>query len=156
MWESDHKESCTPKNWCFQTMVLEKTLESPLDSKESNQSVLRKTALNNHWKDWCWIWSSNALATRCEEPTRWKSLWCWERLRAGGEGDSRGRDGWMASLIQWTWIWGSSGRWWSRAAWYAAVGGVAKNQTWLSNWTTIKSKIYITCNSTNSMSQYTL
>ena len=52
---------------------------------------------------WCWSWSSNTLATWCEL-TQWKRPWCWERLRAGGEGDDRGWDGWMASLTQWTWI----------------------------------------------------
>ena len=42
----------------------------------------------------------------------WKRLWCWEGLGAGGEGDDRGRDGWMASLTQWTWVWVNSGSWW--------------------------------------------
>ena len=42
----------------------------------------------------------------------WKRLWCWEGLGAGGEGDDRGWDGWMASLTQWTWIWVNSGSWW--------------------------------------------
>ena len=48
----------------------------------------RKSVLNIHWKDWCWSWNSNTLATWCEELTRWKRPWCWERLRAGGR---RGR-----------------------------------------------------------------
>ena len=46
-------------------------------------------------------WGSTTLATRCEEPAHWKRPWCWERLRAGGEGGDRGWDGWMASLTQW-------------------------------------------------------
>ena len=70
----------------------------------------RKSTLNIHWKDWCWSWSSNTLATRCEELTHWKSLWCWERLRAGGEGGDRGWDGWMVSLSWWTWVSANSGR----------------------------------------------
>ena len=41
-----------------------------------------------------------------------KKPWCWERLRAGGEGDNRGWDGWLASSAHWTWVWASSGRWW--------------------------------------------
>ena len=65
----------------------------------------RKSTLNIHWKDLCWSWSSNSLATWCEESTLWKRPWCWERLRAGREGDDRGWDGWMASPAQWTWIW---------------------------------------------------
>ena len=55
----------------------------------------------------------NIVATWCEELTRRKRPWCWERVRAGGEGDARGWDGWMASLTQWTWAWANSGRQWS-------------------------------------------
>ena len=72
----------------------------------------RKSTLNIHWKDWCWSWSSNILATWCKESTHWKRPWCWGRLSAGGEGDVRGQDGWMASLTQRTWVWANSGRWW--------------------------------------------
>ena len=72
----------------------------------------RKSVLTNHWKDWCWSWNSNTLATWCEELTHWKRSWCWERLKAGGEGEDRGWDGWMASPIQWTWVWVNSGSWW--------------------------------------------
>ena len=72
----------------------------------------RKSVLNIHWQDWCWTWNSNTLATWCEELTDLKRLWCWERLRAGGEGDNRGWDGWMASPTQWTWVWVNSGSWW--------------------------------------------
>ena len=71
-----------------------------------------RSILGVHWKEWCWSWNFNSLATSCEELTRWKRPWCWERLRAGGEGDDRGWDGWMASLTQWTWVWVNSGSWW--------------------------------------------
>ena len=54
-----------------------------------------------------------SLATWCEVLTRWKRPWCWEILKAGGEGDNRGWDGWMASPTQWTWVWASSWCWWS-------------------------------------------
>ena len=70
----------------------------------------RKSVLNIHWNDWCWSWNSNTLTTWCEELTHWKRPWCWERLKAGGEGDDRGWDGWMASLTQCLWVWASSGR----------------------------------------------
>ena len=56
--------------------------------------------------------SSNTLAIWCKELIYWKRPLCWERLRAGGEGDNRGWDGWMASRTQWTWVWASSGSWW--------------------------------------------
>ena len=72
----------------------------------------RRSVLGVHWKDWCWSWNSNTLATSCKELTHWKRLWCWEGLGAGGEGDDRGWDGSMASPTQWTWIWVNSGSWW--------------------------------------------
>ena len=52
------------------------------------------------------------MATWCKELTHWKRHWCWERLRAGGEEDDWGWEGWMASSTQWTWIWVNSGNWW--------------------------------------------
>ena len=102
MWELDHKESCAMKNWCFWTVVLWMALESPSDCKviqpvnpKGNQSL--KYQLNIPWKDWCWSWNSNTLATWCRELTHLKRPWFWERLKAGGEGDSKGWYGWMAS-----------------------------------------------------------
>ena len=98
-------------NWYFWTMVLQKTLESPLDCKEI-QPVHPKgnQTLSIHWKDWCW--SSNTLSNWCEELTHWKRPWYWEGLKAGGEGNDRRWDDWMASLTWWTWVWVSSGSWW--------------------------------------------
>ena len=91
MWELDYKESWTPKNWCFWTVVLEKTLESPLDCKEI------QTAHPKGDQSWVFIGRNdveaetpNTLTTRCEELTHLKRPWCWERLKAGGEGDNRG------------------------------------------------------------------
>ena len=116
MWELDYKESWALKNWYFWTMVLEKTLESPLDCKEVQPSSpsrsspsWRRSVLGVHWKDWCWSWNSNTLAAWCKELTHWKRPWCWEGLGAGGEGDERGWDGWMASPNRWTWVWVNSG-----------------------------------------------
>ena len=110
MWEVDYKESWAPKNWCFRTVMLEKTLESPLDCKEI-QPVYPKGD-----QSWVligrtgWSWSSNTLATSSKELTHWKRPWCWERLRA--EGDDRGWDSWMASPTRRTWVWVDSGSWW--------------------------------------------
>ena len=101
------------KNLCFWTVVLEKTLERPLDCKEI-QPVHPKG-------DQSWVFigrtdvdakTPNTLATWCEELTHLKRLWCWERLKAEGEGDNRGWHGWMASLTWWTWVWVNSRRWW--------------------------------------------
>ena len=73
MWELDYKETWAPKNWCFWTVVLEKTLESPMDSKEI-QPVHPKGVLGFlgvHWKDWCWSWNSNTLATNNLDVKSW-------------------------------------------------------------------------------------
>ena len=107
--ELDHKEDWALKNWCFWThFIKEKTLDSPLDCKEV-KPVNSKG--NQPWIFIGRIWSSNILATWCKEPTHWKRPWCWERLRAGRQGDDRGWDGWMASLTQWTWVWVGSRSW---------------------------------------------
>ena len=101
------KAECRRIN-AFELWYWRRLLRVPWTARKSNQSIL-----NIHWKDWCWSWSSNTLAPWCQEPTLWKRPWCWERLKAGGKGDNRGWDGWMASPTQWTWVWASSGRWWS-------------------------------------------
>ena len=108
--ESWTEESWVVKNLRFWTVVLKKTLESPLDCKEIQPVHLK--VLGIHWKDWCWTCNSNTLATLCEELTHWKRPWCWEGLAAGGKGDDRGWDGWMASPTQRTWVWVNSGSWW--------------------------------------------
>ena len=72
----------------------------------------RRSALGFLWKEWCWSLNSSTLATSCEELTHWKRLWCWQGLGAGGKGDNRGWDGWMASPTQCTWVWVNSRSWW--------------------------------------------
>ena len=79
-----------------------------LGQQDQTSQFWRKSTLNNHCKDWCWSWNSNSLATWCEELTHLKRLWFWEPLKAWGEGDDRGWDGWMASLTQWTRVWANS------------------------------------------------
>ena len=93
--------------WCWRRLLRVSWTE-----RKSNQSILRRSLLGVHWKDWCWNWNCNTLATWYEELTHWKRPWYWERLRAGGEWDNRGWDGWMASLTQWTWVWVDSWSWW--------------------------------------------
>ena len=111
MWELDYKKAERQRIDAFE-LCWRRLLRVPWTARRSNQSILKKLVLNIHWKDWCWNWNSNTLATWCKEPTHWKRPWCWERLKVGGEGDDRGWDGWMVSLTQWTWVWVSSRSWW--------------------------------------------
>ena len=95
----------------FELWRWRRCLRVPGTARRSNQSILKEISpeyavLN---KDWCWSWNSNNLATWCKELTHWKRPWCWERLKVGGEGDNRGWDGWMASLVRWTGVWVNSG-----------------------------------------------
>ena len=97
----------------FELWRWKRLLRVPWTARRSSQSILKKSVLNIHWKDWCWSWSSNTLATWCEELTHLKRPWYWERLKVGG-GVDRGWDGWMASQSQWTWVCVISGScWWT-------------------------------------------
>ena len=112
IWELDHKESWAPNNWCFWTVMLEKTLESPFDCKEikpvnpkGNQpSILTgRTDIDLKLQYFGHLF--------CEQLTHWKRPWCWARVRAG-EGGNRGWNERMASLTQSTWVSASSRSWW--------------------------------------------
>ena len=102
----------------------------------------RRSALGFLWKEWCWSWNSYTLATSCEELTHWKRLWCWEGLGAGGEGDDRRWDGWMASPTWWTWVWVNSGSWWwtGRPGMLQFMGSQRVRHDWVTelNWTELK------------------
>ena len=101
MWELGYKESWAPKNWCLWVVVFEKILESPLDCKEV-QPIHPKGD-----QSWVFIGRTDVdtetpiLWPPDVKSWHWKRPWCWERLRARGEGDNRGWDGWMASPTQW-------------------------------------------------------
>ena len=99
----------------------------------------RRSVLGVHWKDWCWSWNSNTLANSCEELTHWKRSWCWEGLGAGGEGDYRGWDGWMASPTRCTWVWVNSRSWWWTGRpgllWFMGLQRLGHNWATELNWT---------------------
>ena len=140
MWELDYKESWVPKNWSFWTVVLEKTLESPLDSKEI-QLVHPKGN-----QSWIFTGRTDAEAEtpmwRCEELTHLKRPWFWSRLKVGGEGDDRGWDGYMASPTQHTWVLVNSGSWWwtgrPGVLWF--MGSQRVGHDWVTelNWTELR------------------
>ena len=99
--KGEHQRIDAFELWCWRRL-----LRVPWTARRSNQSILKE--INPEY-------SLEGLMVRlklCEELTHWKIPWCWERLKAGGEEDGRGQDGWMASPTQWTWVWGSSKSWW--------------------------------------------
>ena len=120
--------------WCWRRL-----LRVPWTARRSNQSILKEIIPGCSLVGLCWSWNSSTLATWCEELTHLKRSWCWERLRAGGEGDNRGLDGWMASAIRWTWIWVDSGSWWwtgrPGVLWF--MGSQRVGHDWMTelNWT---------------------
>ena len=118
---AEHWETDAFGLWCWRRL-----LRVPWISGSSNLSILEEIILNIVWKDCCWSWSSNTLATWYEELTHWK------RLMLGKiEGRRRrGWDGWMASPTQWSGVWASSRRW---KAWCAVVHGVTKSRMLLNN-----------------------
>jgi len=106
----------------------------PWTARRSNQSILKEIS-PGCLLEGLMMKLKLHLATWCEELTHLKRPWCWERLRAGGEGDDRGWDGWMASLSQWTWVWVDSRSWWwtgrPGVLWFMGL----QSWTWLSDWT---------------------
>ena len=136
----DYKESWALNKWWFWTVVLEKTLESPLDCKEF-QPVNPKGN-----QSWIFMGRTDAEA---ETLILWppdvknciieKNPWCWERLKVEGEGDDRGRDDWMASLTRWTWVWVGDGQ--GSLACCSPWGHKKSDTTEQLNWTELKAEI---------------
>ena len=104
---AEHQRFDTFELWCWRRL-----LRVPWTARRSNQSILKEISPGCSLEGLMLRLKLNTLATWYEELTHWKRPWCWERLRAGREGDDRGWDGWMASLIRWTWVWVDSRSWW--------------------------------------------
>ena len=147
MWELDCEGGWVLKNWCFWTVVLEKTLESPLDCKEI-QPVHSKGD-----QPWDFFGRNDA-----ETPVLWpphEKSWLIGKdsdAGAGGEGDDRGWDGWMASLTQWTQVWVNSGSWWwtGRPGMLQFMGSQRVGHDWVTelnwtelNWTELLSTLFL-------------
>ena len=135
MWELDHKVSWAPKNWCFWTVVLERTPESPLNLKEI------KPVNPKGNQSWIFIGRTD---TEAEAPILWppdEENWLIGKDPDAGkiEGRRRGWDGWMASLTQWTWVWASSrSRWWTgKPGVLQSMGSQRVGHDWVTelNWT---------------------
>ena len=92
--------------WCWRRL-----LRVTWTAWRSNQSILREIC-PGYSLEGLMLKLKLQLATWCKELTHFKRPWCWERLKAGGEGDDRGWDGWIASPTQWTWVWVNSRNWW--------------------------------------------
>ena len=105
--KAEHQRLDAFELWCWKRL-----LRVPWTASWSNQSILKEIGPGCSLEGTMLSWNSNTLATSCEELTHWKRLWCWEGLGAGGEGDDRRWDGWMASPTLWTWVWVNSGNWW--------------------------------------------
>ena len=106
LWRKLSAEELMLLNWCWRRL-----LRVPWTARRSNQSILKEISPGISLEGMMLKLKLQYFGPSCEELTHWKRLWCWEGLGAGGEGDDRGWDGWMASLTRWTWVWVDSGCW---------------------------------------------
>ena len=113
MWELYYKKAEHQRIDAFELWCWRRLLSILWTIRRSNQSILKGISPEYSLEELMLELKLQYLATQWEELTHLKRPWCWERLRAGGEGDDRGWDGWMASPTQWTWVWASSvSQWW--------------------------------------------
>ena len=140
--KAEHRRIDVFELWCWR-----RCLRVPWTARRSNQSILKEIS-PKIWKDWCWSWSTNTLTTWCEKLTHWKRPWRWARLKVGGEGDDRGWDVWMASLVWCTWVWASSGCWWwtGKPGVMQSMGLQKVRHDWATklNWTLVFSNLIMT------------
>ena len=145
MLDLDYKEGWAPKVWCIKLWYWGRLLTVPWIAKR-NQSNLKeinpeyslerlmlKLKLKLQYFGHL-MWRADSLEKTC----------CWERLKAGGEGDDRRWDGWMVSSTQWTWVWTSSRSWWWRGKPGTLQSTGSQSQTQLSNWTELNWVKYLT------------
>ena len=129
--KAEHQRIDAFELWCWRRL-----LRVPWTTRRSNPSILKEISPGISLGGLMLKLKLQYLATSCEELTHWKRLWCWEELGAGGEGDDRGWDGWMASQTRWTWVWVNSRSWW----WTGRPGSQRVRHDWATelNWIEIK------------------
>ena len=138
MWELDHKAEHQRIN-AFELWCRRRLLRVPWAARRSNQSILKEISPEYSLEGLMLKLKRQYLAIWYEQLTHWKRLWCWERLKAGGEEDDRGRDAWMASTTWWTRVWVSSGSWWwtGKPGMLQSMGSQRVRHDWATelNWT---------------------
>ena len=143
MLELHYKESWVPKNWCFWTVVLEKTWET---ARRSNRSILKEISPEYALEGLMLKLKLQHLSQLIQRTDSLEKTRCWEGLRAGGEGDDRGWDGWMESLTQWTWVWVGSRSWWwtGRPGILQSMGLQRVGHDWVTelNWTGMTVRVF--------------
>ena len=129
--KAEHQRVDAFELWCWRRL-----LRIPWTERRSNHSILKESVLNIHWKGCCESWKSNTFGHLMWRTGPLEKPWCWERLKAGGEGDNRGWDGWMASPTRWTWVSVNSGScWWTgRPGVLRSMGSQRVGHDW-ANWT---------------------
>ena len=133
--KAEHRRIDTFQQWCWRRL-----LRVPWTARSSNHSILKEISPGCSLEGLMWKLKLQYFGHRSKELTHLKRPWCWERLKAGGEGDDRGWDGWMASLTQWIWVWVNSRSWWftGRPGVLQPMG--SQRVRWLSNWTELNSE----------------
>ena len=109
--KAEHQRIDAFELWCWKTFLrvpwIVRRLNQPIIKEISRKCSLEGLMLKLKFQHFGYLmWRTDSKSWT------WRRPWCWERLKVGGEGDNRGWDGWMASPIQWTWIWVNSGSWW--------------------------------------------
>ena len=128
--KAEHRRIDVFELWCWRRL-----LRVPWTARRSNQSILKEINPGISLEGMMLKLKLQYFGHLMRRVDSWKRLWCWEGLGAGGEGDDRGWDGWMAPPTWCTWVWMNSGSWW----WIGRPGMLrfmgSQSQTWLSDWT---------------------
>ena len=139
MWKLDYKENWVPKNWCFWTVVLEKTLESPLTARVSNQSILKEISPEYSLEGLMLMLKLQCYGHLMGRTDLFEKTLMLGKIKGWRRGDDRGWDGWIISLTRWTWAWVSFGSWWwtGKAGVLQSMGSQRFGHDWETelNWT---------------------